>query len=59
MENPITNKEHRKVCSLCQKDLIMGVNSTNICAVKKSVSQLLVRLRTKAPRSQGGLRMTG
>lgn len=39
MENPITNKEHRKVCSLCRKDLITAVN-TNICAANESVSQL-------------------
>lgn len=39
MENPITNKDHGKVLSLCGKDLIIGVNSTNICAVDEGVSQ--------------------
>lgn len=39
MENPITNKEHGKVLSLHWKDLITGVNSTNICAVDVGMSQ--------------------
>lgn len=42
MENPITNKEHGKVLSLRWKDLIIGVNSTNICAVDVGMSQRML-----------------
>lgn len=39
MENSITNKEPGKVLFLCGRDLITGVNSTNICAMAEKVSQ--------------------
>ena len=42
MENPITNKEHGKVLFLRWKDLIIGVNSTNICAVDVGMSQRML-----------------
>ena len=51
MENPITNKEHGKVLSLHWKDLIIGVNSTNICAVDVGISER--RLFFLAPRLLG------
>ena len=47
MENPITNKEQGKVLFLCWKDLIIGVNSTNICAVGKGVSQQIWGFHTQ------------